>query len=403
MNLEDFVKKSKKIHGNNFDYSKFEYTGSHNRSLLICNICRNEFLSTPSNNLIGSGCKKCSDRKRGFYKIQEKLRIKYPRWEFKFGDYENADSKIEYTCSENHKGISNYRNIIRYNVCGECKKLKYLKNKIQKIKNNQLEILNYQNDLKIECKCLKCGTSIIGNLDKFLYKNFKCKYCELLDKSNLLRNGKIKLIKIGLDGESQILNLECERGHIYNQDRRNLLSERGCNICRKENISPPKDELFRLIRSIHGNLYTYDEESYISIRNKISIICRKGHHFKQKVSNHLQGKGCPICRESFGERVISKYLENKKVEFIRQKKFTNCKNIYQMPFDFYIPSINTCIEYDGIQHFQAVSLFGGEEELKKLKIRDSKKNAYCKNNNINLVRISYKDNIEEKLNDIFSV
>ena len=74
-------------------------------------------------------------------------------------------------------------------------------------------------------------------------------------------------------------------------------------------------------------------------------------------------------------------------------------------FDFYIPKLNMVIEYDGIQHFEPVFRKGVTKEksvklFEDSKIRDSIKNDYCKNNNIFLLRISYKDfdKIEEILN-----
>lgn len=34
-------------------------------------------------------------------------------------------------------------------------------------------------------------------------------------------------------------------------------------------------------------------------------------------------------------------------DFIIQHKFKNCRDIRPLPFDFYLPKLNTCIEYDG--------------------------------------------------------
>lgn len=398
MNLKVFIEKSKNIHGDNFDYSKFEYHGAKIKSILVCNICKTEFLSTPSNHLTGSGCKKCFDKKRSSDIIQKKLKIQYADWEFNFDNYINSDSKIEYTCNKKHTGVSSYRNMVRFNVCLECSKMKILQTKKNKITGKGLEIINCSDGSEIECRCLKCKHSIIGKIDKFLYKNFECKYCILLEESDLLKSQKIKLLNIG-EGEKK-LYLECDMGHRYTQDRRNLLSNRGCNECRKDNITYKKEDVFKILNELHGGLYTYDEDSYKSIREKINITCRKGHSFKQRVSNHLQGKGCPICRESFGERNISIYLENKNIEFIRQKKFPDCKYVGHLPFDFYIPNMNICIEYDGIQHFKPIDIFGGIKEFEKTKIKDKIKNEYCAKNNITLIRISYADKIYEKLNFI---
>jgi hypothetical protein len=402
MNLENFIEKSKRIHGDKFDYSKFEYIGSKNKSILICNTCNVEFLTTPTNNLIGTCCKNCFIIKRSLEHIKEKLIKKYSSWSFDFTDYKNSDSIIKYVCENRHDGKSNYRNMIRFNVCKECNKLDLIKRNCKKIIRNNLEIIEYKSDDLIKCRCNKCGFNKEDSLLNLTYNNYKCKYCILLNESTLLKDGTIKLIKIGDFGDSKNIYLECNKGHKYTQDRNNLLSNRGCNQCRKEKITFSKEHVFSKFSEIHGDLYKYKYDDYISVKSKIEITCRKGHIFFQKVSNHLQGKGCPICRESIGERNISVYLENKSIKFIRQKKFSDCKYISHLPFDFYIPSINTIIEYDGIQHFEPVELFGGLEEFEKTKIKDKIKNEYCSINNIKLYRISYKDIITDTLDLIFN-
>ena len=73
-----------------------------------------------------------------------------------------------------------------------------------------------------------------------------------------------------------------------------------------------------------------------------------------------------------------------------------------MPFDFYLPAYNLCIEFDGEQHFKSIKHFGGEKRLSIQKIKDNIKTEYCKNNNIKLLRIPYYDfnNIEKILEKI---
>lgn len=72
-----------------------------------------------------------------------------------------------------------------------------------------------------------------------------------------------------------------------------------------------------------------------------------------------------------------------------------------MIFDFYIPEYNLIIEYDGEQHFKSLKFFGGERRYIKQKEYDTVKNKYCKNKDINIIRISYKDNIIRILKNIF--
>ena len=79
------------------------------------------------------------------------------------------------------------------------------------------------------------------------------------------------------------------------------------------------------------------------------------------------------------------------MKYVPQKKFEGCKDKDYLKFDFYIPDLNTCIEFDGIQHYESFNFFGGESGLKDTQRRDSIKNDFCYKNNIYLIRIPYKD------------
>jgi hypothetical protein len=45
------------------------------------------------------------------------------------------------------------------------------------------------------------------------------------------------------------------------------------------------------------------------------------------------------------------------------------------------------LEFDGLQHFEAVDNWGGKEGLKDTQLRDKIKNNYCRDNHLYLVRI----------------
>jgi hypothetical protein len=111
----------------------------------------------------------------------------------------------------------------------------------------------------------------------------------------------------------------------------------------------------------------------------------------------LSGKGCPHCQESHGERCIRQWLEQKNMQYTCQKTFSDCRNQKPLPFDFYLPAYNACIEYDGEQHFRPVDFFGGAENFERRKHNDLIKTKYCEDNNIRLLRIPYYKNIEEEL------
>ena len=107
---------------------------------------------------------------------------------------------------------------------------------------------------------------------------------------------------------------------------------------------------------------------------------------------------CGCRKNSKLELFIQSYLESINIDFIPQKVFSDCKNknnTCYLYFDFYLPYYNMIIEYDGQQHFDPIKIWGGEEKLKRQQENDEIKNQYCKNNNINLVRIPYTKNKEE--------
>ena len=60
---EDFIVKSKEIHGNKYDYSKACYKTCDTKVCIICPE-HGEFWQTPSNHINGSGCPKCANEKR---------------------------------------------------------------------------------------------------------------------------------------------------------------------------------------------------------------------------------------------------------------------------------------------------------------------------------------------------
>lgn len=101
---------------------------------------------------------------------------------------------------------------------------------------------------------------------------------------------------------------------------------------------------------------------------------------------------------------ISKLLTEKEIEYIAE--YSICIDGRRYRFDFYLPKYNLFIEYDGEQHYHTARYFGADEEKNELEFiktqtYDKIKNKYCKDNNINLLRIPYweKKNIETIISD----
>ena len=109
----------------------------------------------------------------------------------------------------------------------------------------------------------------------------------------------------------------------------------------------------------------------------------------------LISAGCPVCKESRGETQIRRYLESHNIDFESQKTFGG---LGRMKFDFYLPSYNLCIEYQGEQHYKPFKYFGGEKSFKKRVERDNLKKIYRETHNIDLLEIKYDEDVESSLN-----
>ena len=57
--------------------------------------------------------------------------------------------------------------------------------------------------------------------------------------------------------------------------------------------------------------------------------------------------------------------------------------------DIYIPSLQTAVEYQGIQHYHPVEFFGGEEALLQRKELDEQKKRLCEENKVRLIEWAY--------------
>jgi very-short-patch-repair endonuclease len=135
----------------------------------------------------------------------------------------------------------------------------------------------------------------------------------------------------------------------------------------------------------------------------VSISCPSHGLFLQTASNHMHGSGCPRCRQSKGERDVRAFLLLLGFEFEEQKKFPNCVDKRELPFDFYVPSANLLIEFDGEQHFfeRNTGIFKGK--FNDIVRRDLIKNKFAASSNFNLLRISWKEDVSYALSTYFEV
>jgi Zn finger protein HypA/HybF involved in hydrogenase expression len=226
---------------------------------------------------------------------------------------------------------------------------------------------------------------------------------EFINESNLLYNNKFDYTKTIYTNASSKIIIICKQHGYFEQTPDHHLRGQGCPNC-SGNVRLTTEEFIERSTTVHNNKYDYSLVDYKNGETKVKIICTIHGEFEQKASNHLSGKGCPKCRSSKGELLIDHILKERGIKFETQwSDDGKCRHKSALKFDFYIPSINTAIEYDGEQHFMPRDVFGGDEEFQSTQLRDQIKTKYCLDNGIRLVRIPYTmavDVIKETVNNL---
>ena len=174
------------------------------------------------------------------------------------------------------------------------------------------------------------------------------------------------------------------------------LQGHGCPDCGKQSTKIlnklSQTEFIDKLQVIFNNCnYDFSLTIYKGSNQFVDIICPKHGIFKKLAHSLLyRQSGCPYCSMSAGELKIRNLLIEKNISFKYQHHFKNCRGTRNtMPFDFYLPDYNMCIEFDGKQHYESVSIFGGEKAFKEIQTSDRIKDKYCKRVGIKLLRIPY--------------
>ena len=192
----------------------------------------------------------------------------------------------------------------------------------------------------------------------------------------------------------------------------------GCPYCTNNRLG---DNTLRKNRPDLAKEWNYNRNGELTPDNiahqsnkSVWWICKFGHEWEIEVSNRngvlpRNRTNCPFCKSSKGEIRVSSFLEKSNIEFFRQKRFDGCVYKRRLAFDFYIPSLNLCIEYQGVQHFEPRNYKKDKKEqikmFEEIVFKDNIKRKFCEERKINLLEISYWefDNIEKILTKVFNL
>lgn len=234
-------------------------------------------------------------------------------------------------------------------------------------------------------RCPKC----IRNLMSEKYRKTQEEFAEEL--ANI--NPGIEILGKYINYNSKI-RVRCKIHNIAWDARPSaLLKGCGCKECMKEKIASKNgrthDEFVKIVKGNYPHIVVLSK--YSNAKSIIECRCKIHNRIFTKIADALvSNKGqCPICTMSDGAKKVAGFLDRNRIEFIPEYKFKNESQIQNKRFDFYISELNTCIEFDGAQHFYPMTNMGGQDYFEYMKHNDEIKEEYCKRNGIRLIRIPY--------------
>lgn len=320
-------------------------------------------------------------------------------------EYKNISSRIIISCPNGHVYETTFNAFKNKNRrCRECKKLEkenFIKEYIKKENYKLIDMKIKNNNLYVYVQCHHNHDPYWVVFSSFKTLNRRCRVCgfEKTKQStshsydyvkNYIESIEYTLLSNEYENTIEKLNIKCDKGHIFKMGFKQIKRGDRCPKCMAKKNGEKQRLSYNEVKDyINKYGYTLLSKEYRNAQAKIKVMCPEGHIYYVRFNNFKTGYRCPICHASSGESETRRVLESLKIDFKQQYIFKDCKFKSYLPFDFYLPDYNTLIEYDGGQHYKIVEHFGGFDAFVKLKIRDTIKNIYCKDNNINLIRIPY--------------
>ena len=226
-----------------------------------------------------------------------------------------------------------------------------------------------------------------------------------------MRIGNFTIINAYRDNKFVFFDVKCDCGNIlYHLQKSNFIDKRTiyhCDDCelqsRLDNLIGQKFNKLTIIKA-----YREKRNKYSGYRLFVDCICDCGEIRKHIYLHKLRSGivySCKKCAKSISymELFISNILKSNNINFIFQYKFPDCKDIFELPFDFYLCDLNILIEYDGSQHFELNHFKNSMDDFDTIRRHDQIKTQYANDHGIELVRFNYKDSEEYIENKLLSI
>lgn len=328
--LEDFIAKSRTVHGDKYDYSKVVYTNNRTK---ICIICpeHGEFMLAPDKHTLGRGCPVCTAQE--VHKARRRTtndfislarNVHGDKYDYSKIDYQGNKVKVCITCPRHGDFWQVPNSHLSGRGCPVCGRIQANKSEsysnavfITKAKTKHgnkydysfVEYTSSSNKVKIVCPehgvfeqtpamhlfgsgCPKCAREYTRNALSDTLENF-------LTKARKVHGNKYDYSGVAYTNNRTKVRIACPEHGVFEQAPDKHLFGQGCPKCGLD-VSASKrrvewDVYRNKLLAVHNGKYDYSLVEYFGSQIKIRIVCPRHGVFEQTPSNHLQGQGCPQC------------------------------------------------------------------------------------------------------------
>ena len=366
---EQFIKQARKAHGDKYDYSKVVYKSYDYKVCIICPK-HGDFWQVPNGHTRKkrskrrglSGCAKCGIESAGLKRrltaenfIEKAKKVHGDKYDYSKVVYKGNRFKICITCRDHGEFWQNAANHLTGYGCPPCGTLR-----------------RAQKTTKTSEQFIEDARKVHGdkyNYDKSIYK-----------------------------GCFEDICVTCLKHGDFLQAANTHLKGSGCNDCwLEDNIKAQiknrktTEKFIEEAKKTHGDKYTYEDTNYTTALKKVCITCPTHGGFWQLPGNHLKN-GCAQCGEQrniseSNVRVVLEEVFGIKLPSSYPSWLINPKTDKKLQLDGYNEQHKIAFEFQGIQHYEPVKNWGGEERLLTMRYRDKIKNNLCLQNDVILVRI----------------
>ena len=353
----------------NFDLRPADITVGSSKKVWWLGKCGHEWQATVCDRVSGKGCSYCSNKKllTGFNDLQ----TKYPEIANEWHPSKNGDTKPTDVLYGSHKKA--------WWLCQ---------------KGHEWEaVVKARTSLNTGCPFCS-GRMVISGVN-----DLQSKFPDISLEWNNEKNAGMKPEYVAF-GSQKIVWWKCLNGHEWKASIANRTGKMksGCPYCSNRKIIPGFNDLASSNPQLAGE-WNFEKNKGlvdghgidISTPDKVSPVsgksvwwkCQKGHEWKAKIANRVNGDCCPLCSKagtSISEQGVAFYLEQ--ICRIEQR----CK-IVGKEIDVYLPDYKIGIEYDGRYYHKPENIHKEKEKdncllemgIRVIRIKESQSNQLEEN------------------------